>query len=811
MDEEFEIQRAPTPQAPEGEFEIQRYQPPKEQTFVDRARPITPRRMGEFLEQRMLPSLEEGQRRSELGRAERESSARMETSGLSDIQRKALAATGRASEAATAGLFPWAAGAAAKGLGTVRVPGYERYATMPFSEAKKEAEKKISAAATLEPGYGLAGTGAGIVGGAAMLPAIAPTRGPAISGGLTGAAYGSVSGLAQEGDFKDALKGAIIGGAAGAVAAPIIERAASGLTRLFVGGKPVIDRSGNLTPEALKVARNAGLDDETINAIQPQLRSTFEARGLTPAAAREAQFKEFGIDPTRGMVGGATKDLSREASYADFGKFAEQASLAAGSATKGAPTIREAVGDALSAGTTKAAQMRKAYEDTYKAAENVKGSFSRDSITNIGDNIRKQFASNPETLRFYTNEAAEKSAKEVDSVLGKAIDVAPGVSVVHRTFRSVEEGRKILNEALGKATNNADRAAVRALIEKFDDRIEQNINNGAFSGDKSVVDQWRQARKLFSDYQNKFGIKKTGEEAGRLMRQVLDGTKSADDVGNMMFNFASTGDATLKREAVKTFMQLRRALGPNSPELNTIKESYIRQIMTPTTKGESITPKDFNKVAGQIDDMLKGRGADFSRRLLTGEERSMLARYANVMRMAGRQSPEEIGKKLDTLKNVAMTAAPMVASGASYALAAASPVTAGIIGAVTAIPGAVKAASTLPPIQRYLANRPPKSVGRPYRHPSVRTGMPLAAGEVPETLENAPAAFEKFQESQTVSPEERVGRKSGGRVIDHESEAEKLILLAEKAKNSHSKTTEQFLSHDDKSIIKALEIANKDL
>lgn len=57
----------------------------------------------------------------------------------------------------------------------------------------------------------------------------------------------------------------------------------------------------------------------------------------------------------------------------------------------------------------------------------------------------------------------------------------------------------------------------------------------------------------------------------------------------------------------------------------------------------------------------------------------------------------------------------------------------------------------------------------------------------------------------------RIGRKSGGRIGDAGSAAEKLIAAAEKAKNRHSDTTSPLLDAPDEAITKALAIANENI
>jgi hypothetical protein len=806
---EFEFSPEPAPELqaiPAPDFEFGNL--PPEPTAAATYRAITPKRIGEFLSQ-VPERLEQTQQQAQDEALSREAGARMELGPSSEGFQKALAGFGSGLDIATGGVFPYLPALGAKGLGKLGVSGYERYADMPLVEAKKEAERKVRAASALQPGSALTGQAAGLVGGAAMLPAVAPSAGPAVSGALTGALYGGVSAGAKEGDIYEALKGAGLGAVLGGVGAPIIERTLSGLTRVAMGGKPVLTPAGDLTDEAMAAARAAGLSDDEIRAIGPHLKQTFEARGVTPGATTEARFAEFGMQPSRGMVTGDPAQLAREKAYGSLAPIAEQAAEAAQRQAGGTgATLSDAVSDAVSRGRQEAAKLQSAYQGAYKAAENVPGSFSRESISNLGERIRGNWGMRGD-LNFYSNDLARNTAKKLDETLGAKIP-APGGSVIHRDFRAVEEGRKILNSALGAARDKTDRAAMRKMIEDFDEQIERSIANGAFSGDPKVVDQWKQARKLFSEYQNKYGVRRSGDEAGTLMRQVLDG-KSADDVANMMFNF-NRGDTTMRRDAVKVFLQLRRALGANAPELEQIKRSYVQQLMTPAASGERLTPKDFVRVSQQIEQTLRGRGASFARAALSPEERASLARYAEVIRIAGSSSPSQLPEKINMLARYAATAAPMVASGASYALSMINPMLALTAGAVGALPGAYSVLKASPAVQSSLARRSPETAGRPYRFPSVRTGLPLATAGAPEISETVPPVVEMFEERQRVAPgdpRELTIRGPGNRPARARGGAVNLHALAKAAKKHVTTSTEQLLNEHDDTVAKALEVANK--
>jgi len=768
---------------------------------------LTPRRMGEYLEQRMLPTLEENSQRAIIKQEAERRRNEAELPGVDPTTQKALAAGMNTLGSGTLNTFNWLPATMGKAAGTMGVPGYEAFREPSITDIKKQFDTKQTAAAELQPGYGAAGTLAGIVGGAKALPAIAPTRSPAVSGALTGAVYGTVAGGAAEGSLIDAIKGAGVGALGGAVAAPILEKAASGLTRLFVGGRPVVDASGSLTPEARKIAAQAGLSADDINTLSPQLREVFERRGLTPAAAKEARFREFEIEPKRGMVENDMRQLAAEQKFGDYGPQVAQAAGAAERFVGGQqPPLRDAIYSAVNKAESNAKGLKATVDAAYARAGQTPGSFSRETLENVGDKILQSWTPNANLLAFRNNEVATKAAEKLNADLGTFLEAGNGVRIMHRNFRAVEEARKGLNEAFSKAQTPTDRAAVRKLIESYDDYIESAISSGAFKGDPKVLQEWKTARKLFSEYQNKFGVKKSGEEAGSLLKAIVEQNKGPDDVAKMMFSFAGSGDAAMKQNALKTYFQLRRALGPNSPELENIKRSYIQEIMTPTEASQ----KGFAAAAKKMDAFLKGNASDFSRRVLSSQEREGLARYAEVMRQASKTSPDETRYKINQVTNALMTAVPVVASGASYALSMAHPALAGLVGGIGLGVGTARGYRGSDFVARRLANKPPREVPRERAVPSIRTGVPLGAASAPEIEKALPEVGRAFEERQRTTPEDpRRARATGGKVsIDHHAEADKLIRLFEQARKSHGKQTESLLSQDDNAIAKALKVAN---
>jgi len=691
------------------------------------------------------------------------------------------------------GVFPSAVALGAKGLGKLGVSGYERFAEQPFEKTREEVVGLGRTAREKAPGAGALGTAAGLGAGMATLPVLAPEAGAMASGALTGGTMGFLSGAAEKNQWSDAIREGLIGAAAGGIGAPILESAASGLTRLLFGGKPVIDASGNLTEEAVRIAAEAGLSAPQIRDLAPQLVQTFEQRGLTKEAAREAPFREFGIEPKRGMVTEDPAQLTHEIKHGEYGPIAEQAKGAAEQfaeqATGRAPIgVREAIDAAVSRGVSNAAKLKAQYQSAYKVAEQAPGKFSREAITNVGDRLLQNLAVDPKAQHLYHEPFVQSAAEQLNKSLGQTIEGPGGVKVLWQNFQAVEGARKGLNTALERASTSTEKAGVRRLIEDYDRYIEGKLLDGSFSGGPDVVDDWRKARKLFSDYQNKYGVKRTGDDAGNMMRDILERNRTSEDVARMMFNFAGSGDVTAKANALKVFNQIRRAVGPNAPELQDIKSSFISQMMTPVLGvSEKATPAHFADTAKQIDAFLKGNAASFSKSVLSDAERATLARYADVMRTIARKPSELTPERLGTIQQAAWFSAPIVAEMATGILSKMVPeslrapllLAAGMYSRRKGMEGSQLAAEA-------AANLPPRNLPRPYSFPEFRTLLPL--GE---------------------QAREREGRATGGRAPG--MTADMLMAAVERAKNKNNAGTKDILKAPDEHVVKALEIASRSI
>jgi hypothetical protein len=727
---------------------------------------------------------------------EREYIGTQTVGGLTEPMQRARAWAGE-----TIGMVPGlttGTAAAAKGLSYLDAAP-QRFQQMEIPEIRKEIEATTEAAKKVQPLAGYAGTATGFGAGMALpvvkkLPFVGELS-PTMSGTLTGGAYGAGEGFLEKFNPSDALKGALEGAVVGRVVTPIANWGANkisdvsdrmGQTMREFAAKNIPFMEGvALSSEARQAAAQAGLTNEEIKALEPHLIDAFKQYGYSPEAARMARFKEFGIEPTKGMITLDPEQLTWEhkhggMSYEDMARRAQ--AYAAEKYGVNLPSVADAVDSAAQRAAQEAQFAKTRSDKAYGLAGNFPGGFDRESITNVGDQIRKNLAVDSKNVGIINNSKATEALDALNKTLG-VMQPIQGGNVLHRDFNAIESARQNLNTILSSASTKGDKRAVKKVIDAFDDHIESSINNGLFSGDPAVLDQWKQARQLYSDYSQKFGIRRSGEASGKLVQDLVDGTRNPTDVANMMFNFNNLGDAAAKQTGVRTFLELRRALGPNAPELQAVKDSFLKQLMTPS----EASPAGFGKTGQQIGNFINGSGRPLAQTILSDAEINFLSRYGMMMRSGSVPPQQQVSNMMEAAKHFG---GGMLNAAASY-LAYADPA----IATLFAVPQLLQTAKRLPAYEARLANKPFTGPEGRFAPQSSAVG-PMAQQQLPERDSNA------------ESTGGRIGRATGGSVVSA-NKADQLIKAAEFAKKAINSRTEVLLDQPDEKIAGALAIAKR--
>ncbi|KMO39312.1 hypothetical protein VQ02_10245 [Methylobacterium variabile] len=337
--------------------------------------------------------------------------------------------------------------------------------------------------------------------------------------------------------------GFALGGAGSVVlekAAPVVLTLAQRGIQVFRPAAP--GAPPTLTAEAAAALREVGVDPASLPAdAQAQLAQAFQVKGVSPAVAREAIAAEQGITLSRGQAtqdpqaaaleagalagsrgaraqgiatefdqqqaaqiaaardrlqGGAARGVERiDNPQTAFEAVADRARLAGDETAQRIAAARQAEQEALQAvsgpagtdalsgaqsavaGVREAAeQARGRYRAAYGDVAAIPGTFAPGALSDVGTAVRRSLG--PEVpIDPVLTPAAARAVQDLDNlpaVLGLGPDQGPDL-------RQVEQVRKrLVSYYGGTAQNPTDRRAMGAVMNAFDQRIEDLMAVGRF-------------------------------------------------------------------------------------------------------------------------------------------------------------------------------------------------------------------------------------------------------------------------------------------------------------------------------------------
>jgi hypothetical protein len=537
---------------------------------------------------------------------------------------------------------------------------------IPFSEAYQGLKDIDEASARLNPKSAIAGTVAGVVGGAVALPGLggaATMGGRAAQAAVTGAGYAAASELF---DSKDPIKAAVaagFGAALGAVAAPIAEKVVNVVTSFVKRGKTdtrFLNNDGTLTQEAVDAAKAAGIDPADFHAVLSRAyASKFAERGASPATARDAAADEFGIKLSPGQ---AADDFTRvkyeqDAARGGYGPFATkaargffdeqtgqihaaragmQAEVAAGgraveSVDEAAQVVREGI-------RSKAAEARAGFKGKYERAFDQEGEFSDIAFRGVGDRIGRALSDSPSPVIIddVTTPIAARAIRDLDNISNLKIQNladpsgAPDPSkVVAVNLRGVEQARKRLVAFYNAAKAKGDASDIRAtqrIIDGFDDEIEQAISTGLFSGSDDALKAIKEARMAYRDYRRTFTPQGRGDDVGQGLQKIIERDATAGEVANYLYGASQVGE---KGVSSRMALRLKQVFGEGSEEWSAVKQGLWMRL---TSKPEGMTDFGPQAMSERIFKFLHGPGADTARSIFSKDELAKMGRLAVAMK-----------------------------------------------------------------------------------------------------------------------------------------------------------------------------------
>lgn len=656
-----------------------------------------------------------------------------------------------------------------------------------FSEAYEKQKQYEQGLHEQYPKTALAGELVGGLTGAVLAPEI-KVGGTMLRGAVNAATYGGASQLLDTKNLGDAIQTGVVSGLIGGALAPVAQKVAD-VVAARMPGAAVVDAAGNLTPKAREAAKAAGIAESDIDALAPHLAETFKAKGMSPAAAREAQYKEFNVSPTQGQATQEAAQLGKERGMTDEAMQAfrneQQAAMREAAENivqspygKSAKTpATEAAVDVTEALKRGAETLKGRAEQKYSRFGELEGTldplaykeFSTGVLNNIAPDLQADKIANPITHR----------AGEIIQERLSKMAAPESADAVSKNLKDFEEIRKLLNRNYTKAAQSGESAQYNALIRSFDSEVERMINSTYFTGDPRAPQVIKEARKLWSEYKNTYGSRGRGDDAGRLIDSIVTEAKNPADLQRALFNMSASGTG----KAQRLYERVENALGVGSPEMDGVRSGLRQMILANPTDA---VPQNFKQVADHINSIMTGPQSELLKRVFSKEEIDTLKRYGNVARMLAQrgETPTEsaIASAMKTVARGGAAAASALLGGLHMPLWA------------TPIAGAVG----------YGLERAAENVMGKIGGQAARSGAPVTKVTAPSNIGPAVGVGANLARQQ----EPREERKTGGRV---NTDADKLIRDAHRTKNLISGHTENLLTLPDDAIISALDTAKKSL
>lgn len=537
---------------------------------------------------------------------------------------------------------------------------------VPFNEAYERLKDFEEARSRLNPVSSGVGTAGGIVQGAVTLPGIgggASTVGRAGRAGATAGGYSAASSLI---DSKDPLTATVAGGLGaglGFVAAPVAEKIVGLVTRLVQRGAmntKFLNNDGTLTPEAMKAARDAGIEPGDFQTVLVNAYGKkFSDKGASPATAREAAADEFGITLTPGQ---ATGDFSRikyeqDAARGGYGPLAAKAARnrfeeqggQIGAARSGIQSqiageqpmvgsVDEAAGSVLSGVKSAAAKQRADFKGKYQDALTREGEFSDIAFRGVGDRIKVALSDgdNPVIIDDVTTPIANRAIADLDRISGLRIQnsAAPGgqpdpAQIVGVNLRGVDQARKRLvafYQSAKGSQNASDARAVQRIIDGFDNEVEMAMQTGLFSGDDAALSALKAARESYRKYRQTFKPGGAGDDVGRSMERIAERDATAGEVANLLYGHSAIGERGVSARLAN---RMKQVFGEGSDEWSAIKQGLWMRL---TSKPEGMNDFGPQAMSERIFKFVNGDGAALARQVFSPEEIGQIKRFAAAVK-----------------------------------------------------------------------------------------------------------------------------------------------------------------------------------
>ncbi len=326
----------------------------------------------------------------------------------------------------------------------------------------------------------------------------------------------------------------------------------------------------------------------------------------------------------------------------------------------------QAAGATVSQGMQNAAQASKANVDAkYQAARDLPGTIDASAFIGakadpgtslalpgqsapptpivgptIGDSIKSSLSAgdNPVIIDDKLTPYASAMLQDLDNNASKLTiqnradpnSPPPANQISGVSLAGVDQWRKRLvayrNQAF-QSGNGSDGRAASAVVNAFDDHIDNAVQSGLFSGNPLTIQAWNDARAANTEYKSTFSAGKN-DPIGNVVKKILgtpnNPAATGNDVADFLYGGTGTNPSSLN---VGVANRVKSIFGEQSPEFTAVKQGLFNRLTKPV---ENTTPWGSQKIANNVNKFMNGDGKEMANAVFTPAERQMIQAYGDL-------------------------------------------------------------------------------------------------------------------------------------------------------------------------------------
>jgi hypothetical protein len=291
--------------------------------------------------------------------------------------------------------------------------------------------------------------------------------------------------------------------------------------------------------------------------------------------------------------------------------------------------------------TRKIAQAsKKNYGNLYDEALSMPGEFHAATFEGIGQKIKgdQTLSKSPVIIDDVTTPVAARVIQHIDNNIGKMriqnradpFGAPNPENITGVNLQGVDQTRKqLIAMASAAQPGSADRRAVSRIIGAFDDRVQNAMSEGLFTGDDRALDAIKDARAAYAQHKTLFSSQGAGDDVGRAMENIIGRNRDGatpTEVSNYLYGQAKVGGTGL---SVRLALRMQQVLGADSPEWAAIRQGLWSRLSEATEGATAMGPQ---KTANRVAEFLNGSGQPLANVMFTQAERDTMSRYAALQR-----------------------------------------------------------------------------------------------------------------------------------------------------------------------------------